>query len=584
MASEPDNKHVLPARRSARLRVSGGSTWDTALVIYQGDGRGADIETVFLENDFRCVRAGDEHEPAALVQQEKPRVVVLDPTDERFTGSGKSLLVRSMNSVGAAAIVIGSDRVMLAGLVPEVALHGAFTPKELRDAIKQAVALADARAEQGGEQGAASGDDDKRRRSRAMTKVSTARYAQPDAMTTSPPELVNVPSEKGPARPRRKRFNTTLSFKPRQVPTAPSGDGLLKRPPPRTITTTAAPDPAPHKGDRDWQSVTGPQATAGAHDTSHDEGGGRRRRGLPTREWPDKSARKLRRGTRPGSSAAGFLDNGTLIADRYVVAGVLGGGGMATVYRCHDRELDEEVALKLVDAKRGMDATLQRFRHEMRICRRLTHPNIVRTFEFGEWRSLRFITMELLDGRDLNELLLIAQGPLDEARGVRLMAQACLGLSAAHAVGVIHRDIKPHNLFVTEDGATLKIMDFGIAKTEDVSLTIPGSDRVLGTPAYLAPERLKENAELSSSTDIYSLGVVMYQVFTGRLPFMGPDISSLLTSIVLDDATPPSTTMPGFSKGLEATIMRAMARHPKDRHPACAAIADELRQLPSWNG
>jgi len=572
----------LPPRRASRLRVSGAASWDTALVVQPDDGRGADIETVFLENDFRCVRAGDEHDPAALVLLEKPKIVVVDPADERLTGSGLRTFAAVLTKLGVPVIVLGGDEELrFGGSVAEVALERGFTPADLREAIKTARWMAD---------NPSKGPDQKRRErakklkteteryeQKSKNKARTARYAEPSASDTDHDEDPTPPERTGG--PRRKRFNTTLSFKPTSVATAPSRKPLVV-PPRRRVTANAALNT--DSDEQDWQPVSAPGATNASLLPSADPlPNARRRLRKTTRKVGGHADRRLRRTAARPHRDSGHLDTGTLIADRYVVGGVLGTGGMATVYQCHDRELDEDVALKLVDASRGNAATLQRFRHEMRVCRRLSHPNIVRTYEFGEWQGRRFITMELLDGRDLSQLLLIAQGPLELDRGLRLMEDACEGLSAAHRVGVIHRDIKPHNMFVVQEGETLKIMDFGIAKTDDITLTVPGTDRVLGTPAYLSPERLKDNAELSARTDIYSLGVVMFQVFTGRLPFMGPDISSLLTSIVLDEPPRPTDLIAGFPAALERTILKAMAHEPVDRHPSCDAIAAELRTLRS---
>ena len=539
---------------------------------------------MFLENDYRCLRAGHDRDPAELLVPDTPAIVVLDPSDKRlqsgkFIEAGKVLLAAARVPV----IVLGGDGTRLFdGRVPEIELAHGFSPADLREAIKTARWMAE-------NPGAVPAND----QATPEQKRSTARYVQsagrPSSSKVRPekgqkgstarydnPQLIPEDGKgDGPENKagRRKRFKTTLSFKPRSVPTTPSTKALLV--PPRRISVED--EGAPQQGSGQAVPIEALQTRPNLADTTDDTSGKRKVR--ETRELPGRPIRKLRRPVSSLGPADGTLAPGTLIANRYEVSGVLGTGGMAVVYQCLDTELDEEIALKLIKADRADKGTLERFRHEMRVCRRLAHPNIVRTYEFGVWEGRRFLTMELLDGRDLSQLLLIAQGPMELKRAASLMIQACEGLHAAHQVGVIHRDIKPHNMFVMSDSAALKIMDFGIAKTEDLSLTVPGSDRVLGTPAYLAPERLKEKVELSAKTDIYSLGVVMYQVFTGELPFVGPDISSLLTSIVLEDPPPPTQVAPDLPLQLEATILRAMAREPADRHSDCREIVAELQRL-----
>ena len=273
------------------------------------------------------------------------------------------------------------------------------------------------------------------------------------------------------------------------------------------------------------------------------------------------------------------LPDNLVIADRYELRGVLGSGGMAIVYRAHDRELDEDVALKLLKGEQPDESSLSRFRHELRICRRLQHPAIVQTYEFGVWQGRRFLTMELLDGTDLADLLRKRQAPLEALEAAQLFSQAARGLDAAHRAGVIHRDIKPHNLFVLADGQRLKIMDFGIAKSEELSMTMTNAEHVLGTPAYLAPERLRDQVELSSSTDLYSLGVAMYQSLTGKLPFSGPDVSTLLASVLLDVPKTLRHHRRDIPLDLEQLVLRCLQRDPSARPPSCGILAEELDEI-----
>jgi serine/threonine-protein kinase len=177
--------------------------------------------------------------------------------------------------------------------------------------------------------------------------------------------------------------------------------------------------------------------------------------------------------------------------------------------------------------------------------------------------------MELLEGHDMAEMLLRNRGPLAIDTTLELLRQVCRGLGAAHDAGIIHRDIKPHNLFAVDGGRTVKIMDFGIAKSADISMATTGVSKVMGSPAYLAPERLQEESGLSVQTDLYSLGVVMYQLFTNQLPFAGPDISTVLTRIVLETPKSPRSLNAALPAELDRLIMRCIARSPADRHANC---------------
>ncbi len=275
------------------------------------------------------------------------------------------------------------------------------------------------------------------------------------------------------------------------------------------------------------------------------------------------------------------VGEGTLIADRYVVRDLLGSGGMAEVYRVHDRELEEDVALKLLKENRTDPETQQRFRQEMRICRRLNHPSIVRTFEFGVFEGRRFLTMEVLEGEDMARLIGRRRGPMSEDMALRLFRQVCQGLDAAHHLGVIHRDVKPHNIFVVDGGQHARLMDFGIAKFQDFTTTAEAGLAVLGTPAYLAPERLQDGTEITAQADLYSVGASMYHVLTNKLPFDGPNISSLLTSILMKPPLPPRSHNPDISPAVEDVILATMDKDPARRPASCADLAAELAALAS---
>lgn len=290
----------------------------------------------------------------------------------------------------------------------------------------------------------------------------------------------------------------------------------------------------------------------------------------------------LRMSDSPTLDARGNLRAGVEIAGRYEVVHTLGHGGMARVYKVLDRELSVFIALKLLRGDLGDDeadsaVAGERFRREMRICRQLVHPNIVRTYEFGTWQDRLYYTMELLDGHDMAAYSdgHSARPPLYQL--LELMAQACEAIGSAHAIGVIHRDIKPHNLYVVDDGAQVKVTDFGIAKGQgEMSHTITLGDHVVGTPAYLAPERLRDDSVDDASADVYSLGATMYHLFTGRLPFEARDLSGLLTSIVMDEPTAPRKLNPMLPSTLERVVERAMAKDPANRYRSCIEVRDAL--------
>ena len=198
---------------------------------------------------------------------------------------------------------------------------------------------------------------------------------------------------------------------------------------------------------------------------------------------------------------------------------MLGRGGMGVVYRAHDRDLDDAVAIKTLrgEALSADPTLLDRFKQEIRLARRITHPNILRTHDLGETGGLRYLSMEFVRGLTLKQLV-EAGDILPTPVGLRIAKQICAGLAAAHEVGVIHRDIKPQNIIIEATGG-LKIMDFGIARLkEERGMTAEGT--VVGTPDYMSPEQARGVA-LDFRSDIYSTGVVLYEVFTGTLPFDG---------------------------------------------------------------
>ncbi|HUG54486.1 MAG TPA: serine/threonine-protein kinase [Vicinamibacteria bacterium] len=274
-----------------------------------------------------------------------------------------------------------------------------------------------------------------------------------------------------------------------------------------------------------------------------------------------------------GRPAATPFAAGTLVADRYRIEGEIGRGGMATVYRAHDLELSEDVALKLFRPTGDEEEALARFRQELRVSRRLLHPNITRLYDIGLHRGQRYLSMELLVGHSLEEL---TGAPWALRRGLDCLLQVCEGLGAAHAQGVIHRDIKSANIFLTREGLA-KIMDFGIAR-ERAAPGVTQAGMIVGTPEYMAPEQIRGRPATERS-DLYALGIVAYEMFAGRKPFVHDDLLPLLQMHLLAPPVPPSQHRPGLLPALEEVILTLMQKEPEQRFASARAVAETLAAI-----
>ena len=205
------------------------------------------------------------------------------------------------------------------------------------------------------------------------------------------------------------------------------------------------------------------------------------------------------------------------------------------------------------------------------MARELTHQNIVRVHELGSHQGFRYITMELLQGTDLGDKM---RSSLSMAKGLDYLIQICDGLGAAHARGIVHRDIKPENCFVTS-GEVVKLLDFGIAKV----VSAPGatvSGAILGTPAYISPEQINDYSGVTHQADLYSLGIVAYEMFAGRTPFGLPDLMTLLRMHMEVVPQSPKNYKPEIPDALAGTIMRLIEKNPAQRHQNCAELKEEL--------
>jgi serine/threonine-protein kinase len=268
---------------------------------------------------------------------------------------------------------------------------------------------------------------------------------------------------------------------------------------------------------------------------------------------------------------------GRLFAARYEIQGVLGKGGMGIVYKAHDRDLDDAVAIKTLrgEALTADPTLLDRFKQEIRLARRITHPNILRTHDLGESGGLRYLSMEFVKGLTLKQLV-EAGDILPTPVGLRIAKQICAGLAAAHEVGVIHRDIKPQNILIEATGG-LKIMDFGIARLkEEHGMTAEGT--VVGTPDYMSPEQAR-GKPLDFRSDIYSTGVVLYEVFTGTPPFDGDTPLAVVLKHIQENPPSPQTRNPKIDPKISQIVLKCMQKEPNDRFQTVNDLYEALTKV-----
>jgi len=279
-----------------------------------------------------------------------------------------------------------------------------------------------------------------------------------------------------------------------------------------------------------------------------------------------------------GDRSPSDLSTGQLFAERFEILEVIGSGGMGTVYRAHDRELGEDIAIKVIRPNfLAGDSTLrERFKTEIRLARRISHENVVRTHDLGEWAGVSFVTMEYVEGITLRELI-DTRGHVGISAALAVARQLARALDAAHAHGVIHRDIKPGNLLL--DGAgVLKVMDFGIARLTERTNAITQVGIVLGTPDYMPPEQLlAETVDVRS--DLYATGVVLYECLTGRLPFVARSPITLIAKLLHEEPLPPSTLNADVPPALSSLVVRLLAKVPDDRPGSATELSDLLSQI-----
>jgi serine/threonine-protein kinase len=281
---------------------------------------------------------------------------------------------------------------------------------------------------------------------------------------------------------------------------------------------------------------------------------------------------------------AKVADGKQVFAGRYEILGTVGKGGMGVVYRAQDQQLDEVVALKVLrnDALSADATLLQRFKQEIKLARKITHKNVLRTFDFAEADGVPFISMEYLEGVTLKDLIM-SKGALPLGVGFRIAKQLCQGLEAAHREGVIHRDIKPQNILILPETGDLKVMDFGIARVSEMKLGEGGlttDGTVMGTPDYIPPEQA-QGRPADFRSDIYSLGVVFFEIFTGKLPFPGESVMAIVVKQIQAPPPEPRSLNPRIPEDLQALILKCMEKEPARRYPTITDVLNELSKISS---
>ena len=267
------------------------------------------------------------------------------------------------------------------------------------------------------------------------------------------------------------------------------------------------------------------------------------------------------------------MNEGMLLNNRYQLLERLGAGGMSDVFRARDLMLERSVAIKVLHENYSNDTAFQqRFRQEARAAANLSHPNIVTVHDFGFDHNQLFIVMEHIPGKDLKTLLR-QRGRYSVEEAIPLIVQACAGIGYAHRAGLVHCDIKPHNMIVSPDGR-LKVTDFGIARALSTILPDERADVVWGSPQYFSPEQAVGEPP-SPASDVYSLGVVLYEVLTGALPFTAPTSEELARLHLEMAPIPPSEYVPDIPSALEQIVLKVLSKEPAARY----RTADQLGRV-----
>jgi serine/threonine-protein kinase len=251
---------------------------------------------------------------------------------------------------------------------------------------------------------------------------------------------------------------------------------------------------------------------------------------------------------------------------------------MGMVYRATDLQLDETVAIKtlLADVLTRSPEEVERFKREIRLARRITHRNVLRTYDYGEAEGVYFISMEYVRGYTLAELL--EESARMAPRVVMgVSRQICRGLQAAHEQGIIHRDIKPQNVLIDHKGE-VKLMDFGIARMAEAPEAMTAAGLIVGTPHYMSPEQVQGKA-LDPGSDVYSMGIMLYEMLAGERPFNAPSLMAILTAHITDKPRPLIDVRPDIGRDINAIVMKCLAKEPKERYANAGEMLADLDKV-----
>ncbi len=270
------------------------------------------------------------------------------------------------------------------------------------------------------------------------------------------------------------------------------------------------------------------------------------------------------------------LKRGTTFADRYDLIEELGTGGMGKIYKAYDKKIEEEIALKMLKPEiAGDEKTLSRFSNELKIARRIVHKNVGRMYDLSESEGIHFITMEYVPGEDLKSFIK-RSGQLTVGKAISISKQICEGLADAHELGIVHRDLKPQNIMIDNEG-NARIMDFGIARSVKAEgLTAEGT--VIGTPEYMSPEQA-EGEETDARSDIYSLGVVLFEMLTGRLPFEGKTPLSIAMKHKTEAPPNPKVSNPQIPRNLNWLILKCLDKNKDKRIQSARELLSEIKEI-----
>jgi serine/threonine-protein kinase len=261
---------------------------------------------------------------------------------------------------------------------------------------------------------------------------------------------------------------------------------------------------------------------------------------------------------------------------QYLIVGQVGKGGMATVYKAYHERLDRHVAVKVMhNAFTTDDGFITRFEREARIVGKLEHPNIVPIYDYADQNGTPYLVMRYIDGVTLKQKALKTGLTLKET--LSIMSEVADALDYAHAQGVLHRDMKPSNILIDRDGKAY-ITDFGLARMAQLGESTISHDMMLGTPFYISPEQAQGVRDLTPSTDIYSLGIILYELVTGSVPFVADSTYAIIHGHIYQAPKPPSQINPDLNDDIDRVFERALAKDPKDRYPTARAMLEDFRK------